>query len=91
MACIAIVETKQKSFKNIFKKYKNYKTFVLFYRICRKFIPNSSKWLRSNDYNFNWLFIWLVRRVEAQAKFLAISTGPSTFTVVPADDLKNRA
>lgn len=38
-------------------------------------------------------FIWLVHRVEPmeQAKLVAIAGGPATFTVLPADDLKNRA
>lgn len=38
-------------------------------------------------------FIWLVCRVEPmeRAKVAAIGAGAGTFTVLPVDDLKNRA
>lgn len=38
-------------------------------------------------------FIWLVCRVEPKerAKVVAIGAGAGTFTVLPVDDLKNRA
>ena len=84
-------------FRNPYKNYRNYKSYeILFYsalfcRVSKIQSRNLSKRFRLSLILID-SFIWLVCRVEPmEAKLVAIAGGPAVFTVLPADDLKNRA